>query len=152
MNVFPIMTHVKVDGLPFSSLTEMCYYCTKSVSSYVWIYFCMWEESHWVLLRYLNSVYKIFIYECKAFNIDINGNSAWDLVVKINICWLLTMSSPFEVTACSLGWSWISYFPSNWTCVMHDWECAGSHISISPNHCFDFSKHIPFVSEGFCLN
>lgn len=84
MNVFPIMTHVKVDGLPFSSLTEMCYYCTKSVSSYVWIYFCMWEESHWVLLRYLNSVYKIFIYECKAFNIDINGNSAWDLVVKIN--------------------------------------------------------------------
>lgn len=84
MNVFPIMTHVKVDGLPFSSLTEMCYYCTKSVSSYVWIYFCMWEESHWVLLRYLNSVYKIFTYECKAFNIDINGNSAWDLVVKIN--------------------------------------------------------------------
>lgn len=70
------MTHVKADGLPFSSLTEMCYYCTKSTSSYVWIYFCMWEESQWVLIIFLTYVYKILICKCKACNIDINEKSA----------------------------------------------------------------------------
>lgn len=54
------------------------------MSSYVWIYFCMWEESHWVRLPYLNSMYKILIYKCKACNIDINGKSVWGLVVKMN--------------------------------------------------------------------
>lgn len=83
MNTFLIMTHTKSSGLPFNSVIEMCY-CIKSMSNYVWIYLCMWEESYWVLLIYLNSMYENLIYGWKACNIGINGKPAWDLVMKIN--------------------------------------------------------------------
>lgn len=84
MNTFLIMTYTKADGLPFNSLMEMCCYRTKSVGSYLWIYLCMWDESHWVLLINLNFMYKSLIYGWKACNTDINRKPAWDLVMKMN--------------------------------------------------------------------
>lgn len=51
------------------------------------------------------------------------------------------MSSPFQVTVCSLDLTWISYFPSNWTCPMRD-------LSTWWQSYFQFSESLPWLFQA----